>query len=98
MGANFCSDNVTGASPQIVEALAAAAAAGPAMPYGNDAWTERVQARLKEIFETDLAAFPVATGTAANALCLGGMEPPFGAIFWLAQIDCFEFVCCGADF
>jgi threonine aldolase len=79
--ANFCSDNAAGASPQILRALEAAASAGSAMPYGNDDWTGRVEARLKEIFETDLAAFPVATGTAANVLSLSVMCPPYGVIY-----------------
>ena len=77
---NFCSDNVTGAAPEIIEALARANA-GPAMPYGADEWTGRVEARLREIFETDCAVFPVATGTAANVLGLAVMTPPFGAIY-----------------
>ena len=34
-------------------------------------WTQRVEQHLRDIFdEPDLAAFPVATGTAANALAL----------------------------
>ncbi|MFQ6016989.1 MAG: threonine aldolase family protein [Kiloniellaceae bacterium] len=77
---NFCSDNAAGASPEIVAALAAAAH-GPALPYGEDDWTRRVEARLAEIFETELAAFPVATGTTANALALSVMVPPFGAVY-----------------
>jgi len=43
--------------------------------------TERVEAKLKEIFETDLAAFLVATGTAANALSLSLLTPSWGAIY-----------------
>jgi threonine aldolase len=77
---NFCSDNTAGASPEILEALAGAAA-GKAMPYGNDDLTRRVEARLKEVFETDCAVFPVATGTVANVLGLSVMTPPYGAIY-----------------
>lgn len=80
MAANFASDNVSGAAPQIVAALAAAAA-GTAMPYGADPWTARVEAALAEIFETAVAVFPVATGTAANALALAALTPPHGAIY-----------------
>lgn len=79
--ANFCSDNTAGASPQVLRALEAAAAAGNAMPYGNDDWTARVEKRLQKVFETDLAAFPVATGTAANVLSLSVMCPPYGVIY-----------------
>jgi threonine aldolase len=77
---NFASDNVSGASPEIVAALAAAAEA-KAMPYGADEWTARVEAKCAELFETEVAVFPVATGTAANALALAALTPPHGAIY-----------------
>jgi threonine aldolase len=80
VAANFASDNVSGASPEIVAALTAAAEAS-AMPYGADDWTVRVEAKCAEIFETDVAVFPVATGTAANALALAALTPPHGAIY-----------------
>ena len=57
---NFCSDNVTGASPEILAALTRANA-GTVPSYGEDPLTASVQAKLKEIFETDLTAFPVAS-------------------------------------
>ncbi len=78
--ANFASDNVAGALPQVIAAVSEAASAG-AMPYGNDPWTERVSARLRDIFECELWAFPVTTGTAANALALSALCPPFGTVF-----------------
>ena len=78
--ANFASDNVAGALPEVVAAVTEAASVG-AMPYGNDPWTERVSARLRDVFECDLWAFPVATGTAANALALSAVCPPFGTVF-----------------
>jgi threonine aldolase len=77
--ANFASDNVAGALPEVIAALNEAAAAS-AMPYGNDPWTERVSARFAEIFECELDVFPVATGTAANALALSALCPPFGTV------------------
>jgi threonine aldolase len=77
---NFSSDNVTGAAPEILAALAEASA-DDAMPYGADPWTERLTARLSEVFETDVEVFPVVTGTAANALALWQLVPPFGAVF-----------------
>lgn len=78
--ANFASDNVSAASPAIVAALAEAAAA-PAMPYGADPWTARAAARLRDVFETDIEVFPVVTGTAANALALAALTPPWGAVY-----------------
>lgn len=78
---NFASDNVTGVAPEILAALAAVNA-GPAAPYGDDAVTARLEARMAEVFETDeLAVFPVATGTAANALALAAVAPPHGAVY-----------------
>ena len=77
---NFYSDNVAGAAPEVLTALTEGAAG--AMPsYGADPVTDRVAARLREVFETDLAVYPVATGTAANALALSVLCPPFGAVY-----------------
>jgi len=77
---SFSSDNASGVAPEILRAIEAANS-GPAKPYGDDPITRRVEARLAEIFETAVAVFPVATGTAANALCLSTMVPPFGAVY-----------------
>ena len=77
---NFCSDNTVGAAPEIMAALAEANA-GQAMPYGEDPLTECLAARFGETFETDVTVFPVITGTAANALALSVMVPPFGAVY-----------------
>ncbi len=77
---SLASDNVTGPHAAIAEALARAAA-GDAMPYGDDPWTERLSERLCDLFETSVEVFPVATGTAANALALGQLVPPHGAVF-----------------
>ncbi len=81
---NFCSDNVTGAAPEILEALVRANE-GAATAYGEDEATRRVEARLAEVFETELAAFPIATGSAANALGLAAVTPPYGAIYCHAE-------------
>ncbi|BBK31007.1 L-threonine aldolase [Stella humosa] len=77
---NFASDNTAGAHPAVLQALAEAST-GRAMPYGNDPWTDRVAARLAEIFETPVEIFPVATGTACNALALSALTPPWGAVY-----------------
>lgn len=80
MSHDFRSDNVAGAAPQVIDALAAAST-GSASPYGEDALTKRVTARLAEIFETQVTVFPVATGTAANSLALSALVPPWGAVY-----------------
>ena len=64
---NFCSDNVTGAAPEILAALARAND-GPAAAYGDDPLTRAVETRIANLFECDAAVFLVATGTAANAM------------------------------
>ncbi|MDA0240834.1 MAG: low specificity L-threonine aldolase [Proteobacteria bacterium] len=77
---NFCSDNVTGAAPEIMEALNAANE-GSAMPYGDDELTRRAVQKIAEVFETEVEVFFVPTGTAANALALSVMAPGQGGIF-----------------
>ncbi len=77
---NFASDNVAGASPAVLEAILAANADAEAA-YGADSHTRRAEALLADVFERDVAVFLVATGTGANALALGAMTPPWGAVF-----------------
>lgn len=80
MSFNFASDNVTGIAPEILAAITAAN--GGAVPsYGEDAITQRLTAKLAALFEHEVAVLPVATGTAANVLCLSALVPPWGAIF-----------------
>lgn len=77
---NFRSDNVTGIAPEILAAIAAANS-GDAPSYGADPITARVTRRFAEIFEREVAVFPLATGTAANALALAAVTPPWGAVY-----------------
>jgi len=77
---NFTSDNVTPASPAIMAALAAANQ-DRVPSYGGDAHTARLQTVVAEIFETEVTVFPVATGTAANALALAQLAPPYGGVY-----------------
>ncbi|MEC8282609.1 MAG: beta-eliminating lyase-related protein [Pseudomonadota bacterium] len=77
---NFASDNSTGAAPEVLAALIAAND-HRTMPYGNDHHTRAAEAALAEVFECDLTAFPVATGTGANALALASVTPSHGTVF-----------------
>jgi threonine aldolase len=77
---HFSSDNATGVAPEIMAALAEVNA-GPALAYGNDAVTAQAKAALESLFERELEVFPVATGTAANALALSVLTPPYGLIY-----------------
>ncbi len=79
---NLRSDNETGAHPAIIEAVGRAFSSGSAFSYGADDWTQRVERRLREIFDKpDLKAYPVATGSAANVLALACCTPSWGAIY-----------------
>ena len=74
------SDNSVGVAPEILAAVVAADEGG-AMAYGDDPWTERLHRRVAEVFERDdVAVFPVVSGTAANALGLSALCPPWGAV------------------
>ncbi|MGD0723379.1 MAG: beta-eliminating lyase-related protein [Roseiarcus sp.] len=77
---DFASDNGSGAAPGILDAVVAASA-GAAPAYGADPFTLRAEAALSAIFERPVASFLVATGTAANALALGAVTPPWSAVF-----------------
>ena len=44
------------------------------------AWTRRVGAQVREIFETDCQTFIVFNGTAANALALAQLCRPFDSV------------------
>ncbi len=90
----FFSDNTASVCPEILEAITAANRE-LAVAYGDDPWTGRLDEVLGAYFGTQVSAFAVATGTAANALALATLSPPYGAIFCHteAHIACDE---CGA--
>ena len=77
---DFRSDNTGRAAPEILDALIRANS-GTALGYGADEWTARLQERFSELFETKVRVFPVATGTAANALSLAAIAPSWGLVF-----------------
>ena len=76
---SFTSDNTAGAAPEVLHAMVAAAA-GHAPPYGVDDCTTRVRERLSEVFERDVDVVAVSTGSAANALSLAVLAPPWGSV------------------
>ena len=56
---NFRSDNEVGAHPSIIEAVSRAFSSGSAFSYGADDWTQRVERRLRELFDKpDLRGLP----------------------------------------
>lgn len=88
---DFRSDNTGRAAPEILDALVRANA-GTALGYGADDWTARLQQRFGELFEAPVRVFPVATGTAANALSLAAVSPSWGLVYCseLAHINTSE--------
>jgi len=88
---DFRSDNTGRVAPEILDALIAANS-GTALGYGGDDWTAALQERFSELFETKVRVFPVATGTAANALSLAALSPSWGLVFCsaLAHINTSE--------
>jgi len=74
------SDNAASVSPAILEAMAAVNS-GSALAYGGDEVTAALEARVREVFEHPTArVFPVLSGTAANALSLSALTPPWGSV------------------
>src|SRR6516165_4809069 len=76
---NFASDNAAGVASPILDAIRRAND-GFALGYGDDSLTRRVERSLCDLFERDVAAFMVATGTAANSLAIAQLAPPWGAV------------------
>jgi len=77
---HFLSDNTASISPEILDAIHAANA-GQVPAYGDDPWTKRLDGVFTDFFGAPVCVFPVATGTAANALSLATLVPPYGAIY-----------------
>jgi threonine aldolase len=77
---NFKSDNVTPVCEPIMAAINAANA-GMVPSYGGDDFTQELQTVARRVFGKEVAIFPVTTGTAANALALSHIVPPFGAVY-----------------
>ena len=77
---DYRSDNTGRAAPEILEALVLANR-DTALGYGADEWTATLQQRFSELFETKVRVFPVATGTAANALALAALGPSWGIVY-----------------
>ena len=74
----FFSDNAAPAHPKVLEAVAAANRLDTA--YDGDEWSRRLDGAFSKLFGTDVRAFWVTTGTAANCLALAALCPPYRAI------------------
>jgi threonine aldolase len=74
----FFSDNAAAAHPKVIDAIAASNRVDTA--YDGDEWSRKLDGAFSELFETEVRAFWVATGTAANCLALAALCPPYRAI------------------
>jgi threonine aldolase len=74
----FFSDNAAPAHPKVLEAVAAANQLDTA--YDGDEWSQRLDGAFSDLFGTEVRAFWVTTGTAANCIALAALCPPYRAI------------------
>ncbi|HEX7655472.1 MAG TPA: beta-eliminating lyase-related protein, partial [Sphingomonas sp.] len=74
----FFSDNAAPVCPQVLAALADANTLDTA--YDGDRWSAQLDERFSSLFETRVRVLWVSTGTAANALALAALCPPYGGV------------------
>jgi threonine aldolase len=74
----FFSDNAAPVHPAVLAAMAQADVLDTA--YDGDRWSKALDARLSDLFETQVEALWVPSGTAANCLALAALCPPHGAV------------------
>ena len=74
----FFSDNAAPVHPAVIAALAEANVLDTA--YDGDAWSKQLDGLFSDLFETDVRALWVPSGTSANSLALAALCPPHGAI------------------
>jgi len=74
----FFSDNAAKVHPKVMEAIAAADRVDTA--YDGDALSRQLDGAFSELFGTEVRAFWVTTGTAANGRALAALCPPYRGI------------------
>lgn len=91
---NFKSDNTASAAAEILAALTTVNDK-PALAYGDDPWSRKLDEVFSALFERDVRVFTVASGTAANSISIASLTPPWGSVLCHseAHIACDE---CGA--
>lgn len=75
----FLSDNAASVCPEVMAAVASANVATD-HAYDGDPWSTRLNDAFSDLFGTRCQVFTVTSGTAANALALSCLVPPFGAV------------------
>ena len=74
----FFSDNAAPVCEPVLNAMAEANVVDTA--YAGDRWSQALDARFSELFDTPVRALWVPTGTAANCLALAALCPPHGSV------------------
>ena len=74
----FFSDNAASVHPAVLEAMSTCNRVDTA--YDGDAISTSLDTVMSDLFETDVTALWVATGTAANSLALASLCPPYGSV------------------
>jgi threonine aldolase len=74
----FFSDNAAAACPEVIAAISDANRLDTA--YDGDALSRRLDEAFSTLFESEVRALWVSTGTAANSLALAALCPPHGSI------------------
>jgi threonine aldolase len=80
----FKSDNTAAVSREILAAIADCNT-GVALAYGADRWSDSLDEIFGKFFETKVRVFAVSSGTAANALALATLCPPWGTVLTHAE-------------
>jgi len=75
---HFESDNAARVHPEAMRAIVEAADGRGS--YDGDRWSGQLDAAFSRLFEREVEVLWAATGTAANALALSVLCPPYGAI------------------
>lgn len=75
---HFASDNVSGAHPEIMDAIITANNDAP--PYGGDAITDSFHELVDELFGSGAYGFPVFNGTGANMVALQAVSHPHSSV------------------
>lgn len=76
---SFASDNNSGVHPLIMDAIIKAND-NHAVGYGDDPWTEKATAKIKEVFGEVASPFFVFNGTGANSVALQAVTRSFNSI------------------
>jgi len=94
---SFGSDNHSGIHLAVLEAIHQANM-DHACAYGNDVYSERLQAKIEEIFGEDATIFPTFNGTGANICALRACVQPFHAILCSESAHIFVDECGAPEF